>query len=322
MTEYSRTHWGLKIYSAPAVEPVTLAEAKLWLRVDSGTFADNTAEVQSIVPGAHVTAASYSLKGTGVEVLGYSAIVILNSGTNGAGGTVDAKIQDSDTDSDTVYTDWTGGAFTQVTTANDNAVQEIAYTGTKRYIRVVCTVAVATCDFGVSVIRNAATSTEDDLITDMITEAREYCENYQNRAYINQTWDFYLDEFPDDGIIKIPRPPLSSVTSITYYDSANALQTLSASYYVTDTTSEPGRVCLAYGYTWPTTYDRPGAVIVRFVAGYGAAASAVPRRVKNAMRLLIGHRYQNREAVLVGSISKSIELAVESLLTQDRIMSV
>jgi len=316
LPEYSRPHWGLKIYTAPAIEPVTLTEAKLWLRADSGTFSDNIATLQSIVPGAHVIAAAYSLKGTGVEVLGYSTVVVLDSGTNLATGTVDVKIQESDTDVDGNYTDWAGGAFTQVTTANDNAVQEKAYTGTKRYIRVVATVANATCDFGVSVQRFSPTSAEDDTITDLITTAREWCEGEQGRAYITQTWDLYLDEFFDD-VLKVPLPPLQSAT-ITYYDSANAIQTLSTSYYVVDIASEPGRICRAYGYTWPTTYDRPGAVIVRFVAGYGATAATVPRRVKQAMRLLIGHWFLNREAVLTGSISKEIELAVKSLLGQEK----
>ena len=126
----------LTLKTAPATEPLTLAEVKEHLRLDSGSVADNITISQSIVPGAHVIAAGYSLKGTGVNVLGYRALVNLNAGSCGAGGTVDVKIQESDTDVDGDYTDWTGGAFTQVAAANDNTVQEKEYTGTKQFIRV------------------------------------------------------------------------------------------------------------------------------------------------------------------------------------------
>jgi uncharacterized phiE125 gp8 family phage protein len=56
---------------------------------------------------------------------------------------------------------------------------------------------------------------------------------------------------------------------------------------------------------------------VTYVAGYGAAAS-VPQKYKQAMLLLIGHWYENRETVIVGTISGPIALAVDSLIWLDR----
>ena len=310
----------LYLKTAPALEPVSLAEAKLHCRIDSTSFADDLTSAQSVAPGSHIIAAAYSLVGTGVDVLGYSALVLLEAGTNGAGGTVDVKIQESD--DDTTYTDWTGGSFTQVTTANDNATYEKSYTGTKQYIRVVATVANASCEFGVSIIKDAPASAEDALLEALITTAREWCEGYQNRAYISQTRELWLDDWPGADYIKIPLPPLQAVNSIKYYDTDDTAATMDTGDYFVDTKSEPGRVSLAYSKSWPTTTLRPvNGVVVEFEAGYGDAATDVPRRVKQAALLLIGHLYEHREQSTEKALSE-IPFGVKALLGLDRVVPV
>jgi len=201
---------GGRLITGPAIEPVTLAELKLHLRIDSGSFADNVTETQSIIPASKAIADNYTTHaGTGVDVLGYEAIVILNSGTNEATGTVDCKIQESDNNS--TWTDWNDGAFTQVTTANDNAIQEMAYTGTKQYVRTVAKVLLAACVFGTTIITRTVTSVEDDLLTELIETARMEVENDTRRGLLTQTWDHYLDVFPGCNYIKLPLGNLQSI---------------------------------------------------------------------------------------------------------------
>jgi uncharacterized phiE125 gp8 family phage protein len=73
-----------------------------------------------------------------------------------------------------------------------------------------------------------------------------------------------------------------------------------------------------YGQTWPPHLMDDNAVSVTWWAGYGSAGSSVPAAVRHAILMLVGHWYENRSTVLVGSTSKQLEFAVESLLSSHR----
>jgi len=207
------------LHTAPVLEPIEKDDLKLHLRLDSGSFADNIDETQSIAPGSHGTSAGgilYTHEGAKVEVLGYTAVVVANYGILTVGGVVDIKIQESD--DDVTWTDWTGGAFTQVTISATASTQEKAYTGTKRYIRTVARVVTQNSEFSTTVIRLTATSIEDDLLDAIITAATENVEDITRRALLTQTWDYYLDKWPAGRAIKLPFGNLASVTSISWKD--------------------------------------------------------------------------------------------------------
>lgn len=164
-------------------------------------------------------------------------------------------------------------------------------------------------------------TTDDTLISALITAARQYAETVTRRAMVTQTWDLTMDEWPDSDRIIVPLPPLQSVTSITYKDTDGTASTLATTEYIVDTKSEPGRIVLAYGKDWPTTTLYPaGAITVRFTAGYGEA-TAVPQGIKQAILLLVGHWYEQREAVNVGNIVNPLPFAVDALLWQHRLLS-
>lgn len=305
---------GLYLQTAPTSEPVTVDELKDHLRLDSGSIADNNTLVQSIAPGSHSTVANYGLEGNSVDVRGYSVLIYLNAGTCGSGGTVDVKIQDSEDG-----TNWNDVAtFDQVDESNDNAVYEKTYTGIKRYIRAVATVAGATCEFGVSVLKIAPYSTEDTLLENFITVARRFCERYQKRAYITQTWDWWLDDWPDSPFL-VPISPLQSVSHIKYYDTDDSENTFSTDYYMVDTYSDPGRISLKYGESYPSTTLRPiNGVVIRFVAGYGDDRTYVPEEIKQAIKLLAGHLYEHREQTVERALAE-IPLGIYALLDLKRI---
>jgi uncharacterized phiE125 gp8 family phage protein len=158
-------------------------------------------------------------------------------------------------------------------------------------------------------------SGEDEYITGLIKTARRYCETFQGRAYITQTWDHYLNFFPCE-CIKIPLPPLQRIVFVKYKDSAGFLQTLDPLAYIVDAYSEPGLIYCAYGKSWPSTWPEINSVQIRFRDGYGTAAD-VPQEVKHAILLKAADLYEHRGGD--EGIDKTINEAIESLLWPDRV---
>lgn len=163
-------------------------------------------------------------------------------------------------------------------------------------------------------------TTEDNLITMLIKAAREYCEKYTGRALATQTMVAYLDSFGNENYIELPTPPLQSVTSVIYKNSDSVETTMTANTdYIVDVDSNVGRIVLPYGGSWPTfTAYSVNPIKITYVTGY-YASNLIPSSIKQAMLLLIGHWYANRETVNVGSISKQLEFTLVALLSQYRV---
>jgi len=117
----------------------------------------------------------------------------------------------------------------------------------------------------------------DTQISALITAARELAERLVDRVYAQSTWELWLDAFPD-GEIRIAKPPITAIESITYLDDAGDTQTLSSASYTLDDVMVPNWVFPVSGVSWPSTYDSANAVRVRFTAG--AAPADVPAIVK------------------------------------------
>ena len=101
--------------------------------------------------------AAGTVNGPGIDRRGFEeALVVLNSGANGTGGTVNVKVQESE--DDTNWDDIAGAAFAEITEANDNTVYvgRLNLVVRKRYLRLVATVGVAACDLGAEVVLGAA----------------------------------------------------------------------------------------------------------------------------------------------------------------------
>ncbi|MBF0438310.1 MAG: phage head-tail connector protein [Magnetococcales bacterium] len=152
-------------------------------------------------------------------------------------------------------------------------------------------------------------STEDALVTMMLVSARERAEMLTGRQLMPATYRLTMDYFPcasdqDGGTgyslpgssIMLPVAPVTAINSIKYVDMAGLLQTMAPSTYLYDLISDPVRIHLPFGMTWPITMPQIGAVRVEFVAGY-ANAAAVPNSIKQWILMTAAGGYTQRENV-------------------------
>jgi hypothetical protein len=159
----------------------------------------------------------------------------------------------------------------------------------------------------------------DGAVMAMISAARQTIDGpngWLGRALITQTWDLFLDGFPDHDYynkdrtfyqeewfsrsnwrrrywkpshgIELPLPPLQSIVSVKYLDADYLLQTVDPALY-TVVKGEPAHLISAGSNLWPSSAIIAGSVVVRFNAGYGDEAYSVPESVRMAIALQVAH---------------------------------
>ena len=136
-------------------------------------------------------------------------------------------------------------------------------------------------------------------------------------ALLTQTWQLTLDGWLRE--IVLPLGPFQQVKSVTYVSLDGSIQTLDPSMYVVDDGSDPVTITRAFGVAWPSTRLQKACVKVQFVCGFGDDASNVPADLIQAMKLLVSHWYQNRDAVVgVDNRDSSTELPLGVTWILDR----
>lgn len=166
---------------------------------------------------------------------------------------------------------------------------------------------------------NVFHSNDDTYIGNLVSAATAWVQHYTGTQVMQATYDYTMDAFPDgEGDIVLPRPPLSSVTSITYVDEDGSSQMLATTVYAVKTDVHPGRIYLKYEQEWPDTRDIDDAVTVRFVCGY-ANAAAVPEDIVSAILLLVERLYTYR-GMTTEQAANQLSFSIEMLLSPRRVV--
>lgn len=164
----------------------------------------------------------------------------------------------------------------------------------------------------------ATHDTEDAYLEGLIIGATEHCEQRAGLALITQTVDVYAQDWPGQQSV-LPVHPVQSVTWVKYYDSANVLQTLPGTYYIVTTHGPAPRLTLAYGYDWPALYQRPDAVQIRLLAGYGPTSADVPHLIRQWIAKYAAMAEEHRLAVIDGRFAPLPAPHLDGLLDRYRV---
>lgn len=165
--------------------------------------------------------------------------------------------------------------------------------------------------------RVEAGDAEDALLNQFIAAAREYVEGDTGQTLVQRE---LVEHHPGFGCPLVLRAwPIVTVDQVAYVDAEGEPQAIAAADTRLVRGNRPGRLYPARDATWPTISCAEG-VEVTVTAGY--AADAVPPKLVQAILLLVDHWYENRGAVVVGTISKEVEFAVSALCERFRLITV
>lgn len=159
---------------------------------------------------------------------------------------------------------------------------------------------------------------DDDVIAALIAGARVHVEAQTRRALIVQSWRLVRDAWPADGRVPIMPVPLREITAARVYRLDGTTQALDVSGLAVDASAVPA----VAAFDAPPAPGRVvGGVELDIEVGYGEAADDVPADLRQAIRLLVAHWYENRGLIALGQPVSVLPASVAAILSPYRALS-
>ena len=160
-------------------------------------------------------------------------------------------------------------------------------------------------------------SDDDALIAALAAGSRIHVETQTRRALITQHWRLSFDGWPEEGRIAIRPGPLQEVTAARVLDFDGNAHAIDLQSFVADR----GASALAFA---PWAMPQPGrlaaGIELDVTVGYGDAAADVPEPLRQAIRLLVAHWYENRGLAAIGTVTV-LPTTVAALIAPYRMLS-
>lgn len=161
---------------------------------------------------------------------------------------------------------------------------------------------------------------DDNYIDSLIIAAQQTIESYCNILLFRQTVEQYCDTWADAGELyfaPLKNTMACSVTGIKYWDTNGVLQIWATTNYTVDK-GTPMRIGLTSSATLPTTDNILNAIIITYTIGV-VSATDVPKALKQAILILIGQWYENRQVAVVGRSVGTIPMTAQYLMNPYRV---
>lgn len=124
----------------------------------------------------------------------------------------------------------------------------------------------------------------DTMLEGFIVAARMAAENYLGKALIEQTITMKMDWWPGT-VVELPQPPLISAKIYTLDENDVETEYDSDNYYIV-TEAIPGKLVLKKSVSAPSNTARDyGGYLIRYKAGYGLTMGAVPKPIREGIKL-------------------------------------
>ena len=153
----------------------------------------------------------------------------------------------------------------------------------------------------------------------LITQTVQLTRRHWGDGYTGRVWENAWGRW--GGPMRFPIGPVQSV-AFTYLDPTETQQTLDASTYAfVSAGSLAPEVALVGGKWWPPVYDHPAAITCTATVGYGADGTSVPGSILQAIKLLVGDYFANREDTIAerSVVPATLPNGVDRLLANFRI---
>ena len=155
-------------------------------------------------------------------------------------------------------------------------------------------------------------SEEDVLITSLIASTFRHIENRTGQVFDKRDGIVMIaDRLPRGSAgLELQWTPVRAVTEVAYLDVQGAQVLMPESDVYVEKRGVYPVIYPAIDTAWPDHRPQRGSVQITINAGY----EELPDDVRAAALLIIGHLYENREAVVIGTISSELPMGVEMLL--------
>lgn len=159
---------------------------------------------------------------------------------------------------------------------------------------------------------------DDDIISALIAGSRIHIESQTRRALITQMWRLVRDAWPASGRIDVRPGPLQTLNAVRLLDAEGNAATVDLQAFVPDKAAS----ALAFA---PWSLAAPGRIAAGIeldvTVGYGDAAIDVPEPLRQAIRLLVAHWYDNRGLAAVGQTVAILPSTVAALIAPYRMVA-